>query len=160
MAPAAKRRTSKKASKVNRTIRTWTIGYEGRTFDQFLNVLKESRIKQVVDVREKPISRKNGFSKRALSEGLWKEMIVYCHIPQLGTPQALRTSLRNGGSIERLLDGYVRHLGKNAHAYELLRKLVSARASAILCFERDYIACHRQVLAARLEADGFRVGHL
>jgi len=37
---------------------------------------------------------------------------------------------------------------------------IRSRASAILCFERDYAACHRQVLAEKLESDGFHVMHL
>ncbi len=150
----------KKVTKVRRPKKTWTIGYEGRTIDQFLGILKESGIKQVIDVRERPFSRKNGFSKGILSDGLWKVMILYHHIPELGTPQALRKSMKNGGSLERLLKGYARHLGENEPAYELLSKLITARASVILCFEKDYTECHRQVLAAKLEADGFQVGHL
>ncbi len=66
--------------------------------------------------------------------------------------------MRNGGSLKRLLMGYVSHLGKNIPAYEILTELVIARALAILCFERGHTGCHRQVLAAKLEAEGFRVG--
>ncbi len=42
----------------------------GRTFDQFLDILGKSEIKQVVDVRERPSGLKNGFSKRVLIAGL------------------------------------------------------------------------------------------
>jgi uncharacterized protein (DUF488 family) len=150
----------KKSSDPRRLKEAWTIGYEGRTVDQFMHTLLQSGIEQVVDVRERPISRKNGFSKGALSQELWNQTILYHHIPELGTPSALRKKMKNGGSLERLLEGYARHLDKNERAYELLSTLIETRASAILCFERDYTACHRQILAKRLEMDGFHIMHL
>jgi len=150
----------KKSSVPRQPKKAWTIGYEGRTIDQFMQMLLQSGIKQVVDVRERPISRKNGFSKGTLSRELWNQTILYHHIPELGTPPVLRKKMKNGGSLQRLLEGYTRHLGKNERAYKLLSSLIESRASAILCFERDYTACHRQVLAERLERDGFRVMHL
>jgi len=150
----------KKPAVPKRLKKAWTIGYEGRTVDEFMSILQRSGIKQVVDVRERPFSRKNGFSKGALSQELWNQTILYHHIPELGTPPTLRKKMKNGGSLERLLEGYTRHLGKNEPAYKLLSTLIESRASAILCFERDYTACHRQVLAKRLEKDGIHITHL
>jgi len=150
----------KKSSDPRRQKEAWTIGYEGRTIDQFMQMLRQSGIEQVVDVRERPFSRKNGFSKGALSQELRKQTILYHRIPELGTPPALRKKMKNGGSLERLLEGYTRHLGKNGQAYRLLSTLIETRASAILCFEKDYTACHRQILAKRLEMDGFHIMHL
>jgi len=150
----------KKSSDPRRLKEAWTIGYEGRTVDQFMHTLLQSGIEQVVDVRQRPFSRKSGFSKNALSRELMKTGILYQHIPELGTPPTLRKKMKNGGSLQRLLEGYTRHLSKNERAYESLSSLIESKASAIMCFERDYTACHRQVLAEKLERDGFRVMHL
>ena len=150
----------KKASSSGRSKKAWTIGYEGRTFDHFLGILRDSGIEQVIDVRQRPLSRKNGYSKTALSQGLGKEAILYRHIRELGTPPSLRSAMKNGGTLKSLLDGYSRHLDKNEGAYRILTSLIQAKTSAILCFEKDYTQCHRQILAERLEKDGLRVMHL
>ena len=48
----------------------FTIGYEGRAIDEYMNLLLENHVKVLCDVRKNPISRKRGFSKTALSEEL------------------------------------------------------------------------------------------
>jgi len=150
----------KRASVSRRSKKVWTIGYEGRAIGQFLRVLRDSGIEQVIDVRQRPLSRKSGYSKMSLSHYLGKAAILYRHIPELGTPPALRIALKKGGTLKSLLDGYSRHLDKNEGAYRILTSLIRAKTSAILCFEKDYTQCHRQVLAERLEKDGFRLMHL
>jgi len=45
----------------------FTIGYEGLDIDAFMSLLAEHGIDTVVDVRELPLSRKPGFSKKALA---------------------------------------------------------------------------------------------
>ncbi|WP_348602891.1 DUF488 family protein [Bartonella tribocorum] len=42
----------------------FTIGYEGKSLENYLNCLLENNIKILCDVRKNPISRKYGFSKR------------------------------------------------------------------------------------------------
>ena len=51
-------------------IELMTIGYEGMTLKEFLDVLKRCRVSMLVDVRELAISRKPGFAKVALSAAL------------------------------------------------------------------------------------------
>ena len=43
-----------------------TIGYEGLKPEDFLGKLKENNVSVLVDVRQNPISRKQGFSKSRL----------------------------------------------------------------------------------------------
>ncbi len=46
----------------------FTIGYEGRSIDEYLNILIENNIKVLCDVRKNPLSRKYGFSKQSLQK--------------------------------------------------------------------------------------------
>jgi Domain of unknown function DUF488 len=46
--------------------RIFTFGYEGMSVDAFVRRLKASVIEAVLDVRTNPLSRKPGFSKRAM----------------------------------------------------------------------------------------------
>ena len=44
----------------------FTIGYEGLDIDTFMSLLGQHGIETIVDIRELLLSRKRGFSKRAL----------------------------------------------------------------------------------------------
>ena len=50
----------------------YTVGYEGRTLPQFVRLLREHGITRLVDVRERPASRKPGFSALPLLDALRK----------------------------------------------------------------------------------------
>jgi AbrB family looped-hinge helix DNA binding protein len=137
-----------------------TIGYEGRTPAQFIEELESHRIRQLIDVRELPLSRKNGFSKGLLGESLRKRGILYRHIPQLGSPRELRHAYKNGGSSREFMEGYAAHLERNRDAFEMMRGFALGVPSAIMCFERDYRICHRSILSERLSREGFHLTHL
>jgi uncharacterized protein (DUF488 family) len=138
----------------------WTIGYEGLTIRGFINILKCASIEQVVDVRELPLSRKNGFSKSSLMTALEKEGITYYHIPELGTPRSTRHEFKNGGSRERFLESYNKHLSNNMKAFRLLKGLSMTQSTAIMCFEKNHEFCHRAILGEKLKGEGFRLAHL
>ena len=44
-----------------------TIGYEGAALEDFLATLAAARVTTLLDIREAPVSRRPGFSKRALA---------------------------------------------------------------------------------------------
>jgi uncharacterized protein (DUF488 family) len=46
-----------------------TIGYEGRTLGDFISTLSNHNVDLLLDVRLNAISRKPGFSKKALANG-------------------------------------------------------------------------------------------
>jgi len=73
-----------------------TIGYEGSVLPDFINTLISAGIKRLIDIREVPLSRKQGFSKRALSEALSGAGLHYAHLRALGDPKAGREAARKG----------------------------------------------------------------
>jgi uncharacterized protein (DUF488 family) len=68
----------------------FTVGYEGLMLEAFIQRLQSNSIQTLVDVRELPLSRKRGFSKRALAEALALQGITYLHMPALGCPKPIR----------------------------------------------------------------------
>jgi len=48
----------------------FTIGYEGRQPDELIAMLRAHRVDRLIDVRERPSSRRKGFSKSALRDAL------------------------------------------------------------------------------------------
>src|SRR3712207_4594344 len=89
--------------------RLFTIGYEGATIDAFLDTLEEAGVKTLVDVRAVPLSRKPGFSKRALAAALAERGIGYRHLQRLGTPAEGRNAARKG-DVATMRRVYLDHL--------------------------------------------------
>lgn len=138
----------------------YTLGYEGRSLEGFLALLKERKVRRVIDVRELPLSRKKGFSRRQLQSALAQTGVGYVPIRALGSPRAIRREYRAGGSFEAFSRKYDSHLEANQPSLVTLRTLSAEMPSAILCFERDWRACHRSMLASFLLREGFRLEHL
>ncbi|MDP2877672.1 MAG: DUF488 domain-containing protein, partial [Holophaga sp.] len=63
-------RVSRYYSAMTKTTTLCTFGYEGLTIEAFIARLKESGVRTIIDVRELPLSRKKGFSKKAFAEAL------------------------------------------------------------------------------------------
>lgn len=72
----------------------FTVGYESTELQLFIDCLIENRVTVLIDVRDFPISRKRGFSKKSLAEALLQAGINYEHWRQLGAPKEIRHELR------------------------------------------------------------------
>lgn len=134
--------------------RVFTIGYEGATFDEFVAALLRAGVRQVIDVRALPLSRRPGFSKTALAGGLAEAGIGYVHLKALGTPKAGRDAAKKGdrATLEAVYSGQLELPEAQAQAARM-RALAEEQPSALLCYERDPCVCHRSLLLAA-EGDG------
>lgn len=126
-----------------------TIGYEGADFRDFLATLEVLGVTTLLDIRELPMSRRPGFAKTALREGLASVGIDYRHEPRLGSPKAIRYQLRDDGDYKRFFRDFGRYLNTQA---DLLDELASELTGtvALLCYERDHTTCHRRAVATAL----------
>ncbi len=131
------------------------VGYEGKDIASFLEELTACKIGTVVDVRLNPISRKKGFSKRALSEALAEAGVGYSHMPALGNPKDNRDGFWAPGTVaakvagerfESLLEGEVA-----AEKIIELTDLAAGQRVAVLCFEASELCCHRKYVLARVK---------
>lgn len=126
-----------------------TVGYEGISFESYLNKLIKNDIKLLIDVRKNPISRKYGFSKKTLSAALNNLNIEYVHMPALGIESSERKYLRSVNDYKNLFHRYKnKQLTKNNSevdkVYDLLK---SYKRIALTCFEKTSELCHRGTLA-------------
>jgi uncharacterized protein (DUF488 family) len=139
-------------------MRIFTIGYEGSTQLELIAALKAAGVERLIDVRAVPLSRKPGFSKNVLANGLAEAGIDYVHLKALGTPPAGREAARKGrhAEMERIYAAQL-DLPEAIVAAEQMRELAAEKPSALLCFERDPAACHRSTLLASIAADAERV---
>jgi len=126
------------------TERCCGIGYEGRTLPELLAALTAAGVTRLVDVRERPSSRKPGFSKASLDRELGARGIEYVHCRAAGNP------FRHAeGSWTEL---YREHLAAHPEILDALEALVRGRRAALLCFEAERAECHRGQLLAGLAA--------
>jgi uncharacterized protein (DUF488 family) len=125
----------------------FTIGYEGLDIDAFMSLLAEHGIDTVVDIRELPLSRKPGFSKKALASVLNLSGLEYVHIADLGCPKPVRDRYREDGNWKRYTDGFLKHLKTQDAAIAELSELAGSSNCALLCYEADFNFCHRSMVA-------------
>jgi uncharacterized protein (DUF488 family) len=139
----------------------FTIGYEGLDINTFMGLLAKHRIDTVVDIRELPLSRKRGFSKKALGSALNLHGHEYVHMAALGCPKPVRDDYRGDGDWRRYTTGFVRHLGTQTEALANLSTMTRASNCALLCYEADFNYCHRSLVADALrEGFGADVEHI
>ena len=129
-----------------------SIGYEGRDLSELIGLLKANGVVTLVDVRLNPISRKKGFSKKALAAALGDAGIEYRHERELGNPKENREPFRRGLASAR--NRYRRHLEDGAYSFiERLVDLASTSRVALLCYERDHDQCHRSCILEVAQTD-------
>jgi uncharacterized protein (DUF488 family) len=139
-----------------------TIGYEKAGFADFIATLQAARVATVIDVRDLPLSRRAGFSKRQLQAGLAEAGIGYLHLRPLGTPATGREANRR--RRWPLFWDIVEQSLASPDAQEALVQAATTAAasrSCLLCYEADPCTCHRQRVGEMLQtAHGFTVDHL
>ena len=142
--------------------RLFTIGYEGKTQAEFLDELQAAGVELLIDVRAVAASRRPGFSKTALANGLRECGIDYLHLRALGTPADGRQAARAGRVAEmRAIYAVQLETPEAGLAMEQALAEASARPSALLCYEREAPDCHRSMLARRMvDRAGFEVRDL
>jgi hypothetical protein len=132
-------------------IAVYTMGYENRSVDGFLNNLLRQGMKRIVDVRANPVSRKYGFARSSLSNLAGKLGIGYFHRPELGISSAKRRGVETPSEFRALFGYYERQiLPAKADVIAEVAELVKGAPSVLVCMEKEAVDCHRSRLAARI----------
>jgi len=128
-------------------MKIFTIGYEKATQAELIAALQAAGVKRVIDVRAVPLSRRPGFSKNVLANGLREEGIDYVLLKALGTPPEGREAARKHDlkTLDRVYSGQLEQPEAIVQAQQML-DLAQDKPSALLCFERDPSGCHRTLL--------------
>jgi uncharacterized protein (DUF488 family) len=139
----------------------FTIGYEGRTGAQVVEMLRAAAVTVLVDVRAVPMSRKPDFRKKAWAAMLEAAQIRYYGCAAVGTPKVLRDRLAIDRNYDTFFRDYRRHLRSQYEPMYDLQALLDSERIALMCFEADAATCHRSVIAERLgKSAGLRPLHL
>ena len=130
-------------------VAAYTIGYEGRSLDAFMNQLIHRGIRRIIDVRRNAYSMKYGFSRGVLGPTADKCGMDYVHVPEVGIASDKRQDLKTRADYDRLLDRYESELlpGKE-DGVRRVGELLTEKPAALLCYEAAPTMCHRGRLAA------------
>lgn len=152
-----------------------TIGVYDFGLDSFLAALKEAGIELLLDVRQRRGVRGSEYAwanAHRLQTALTGASIDYTHVKELAPTTAMREAQYR--EDDRLGEGkrsrthlspeyerlYTEQILDPLELEPIVNWIGSSRAT-LLCVERDPEACHRSLIAARLQSDfGFRVEHL
>lgn len=144
-------------------ITLFTAGYEGRAIAEFIDMLRAHGVAHLIDVRERPLSRKPDFGKRRLAGHLAAAGIAYTHIVELGTPKPLRDEVRRSRDYPAFFARMDALLAEQGPALDRALAIAAAEPAVLLCFEADPAVCHRTPVAAAMERrapGGLEVVHL
>jgi uncharacterized protein (DUF488 family) len=144
----------------------FTIGHSTHPIDQFIALLKQVGINELVDVRSVPRSRTNPqFNTDVLPDALAEVGIGYQHARALGGLRHRRkdaapshNALWRNTSFRNYAD-YAETAAFRA-GLEELRALADEKRCAIMCAEAVWWRCHRRIIADYLLADGVPVAHI
>ncbi|WP_420791586.1 DUF488 family protein [Actinomycetospora straminea] len=133
-----------------RPVRVATVGYEGATAEELVTTVAAAGATLLVDLRQTPLSRKAGLSKRKLADHLEREGVSYMHMPALGNPRDNREPYRVGcpEARERFLSILRSTTGRAA--LDELWSLAASQSVVLLCYERDASSCHRDMVTKEL----------
>ena len=153
-----------------------TIGVYGFSVDAFLEALRGADVRVLLDVRQRRGVRGSEYSwanAKRLQAALAEAGIAYEHHPELAPTTELRQLQyaeddRQGlGKRSRAelapqyRERYIAEILDEADLDPVVASLPEAGAAALFCVERDPEACHRSLVAERLEAGhGAAVTHL
>jgi uncharacterized protein (DUF488 family) len=152
-----------------------TIGVYGFDGPAFIRALEEARTSLLLDVRQRRGVRGSEYAwanARRLEAALGEAGIGYSHLPELAPTTEMRQlqyredERRGEGKRSRteLAPEYVRQYTEQVLDQvdlEPIVRWIGPKRAALLCVERDPEACHRSLIAARLQQElGFDVEHL
>jgi len=141
----------------------FTIGHSTLPIEKFLEMLAAHGIRQLVDVRTIPKSRRNPqFGQDQLAVSVEQHGIRYTHLPGLGGLRHAHKDSINTGWKNASFRGYADYMQTPAFAENLTKliELAAAGPTVIMCAEAVPWRCHRSLIADALTARGIQVEHI
>jgi len=138
----------------------FTIGHSTRPIDQFIELLRENGIKQLIDIRTIPKSRHNPqFNSESLAASLRAAHIRYVHLKELGGLRHAKKDSVNLGWRNASFRGFADYMQTPEFTQALDRaiRLCEERPSALMCAEAVPWRCHRSLVSDALVVRGIRV---
>jgi len=137
----------------------YTVGHSNRTLEGFLSAIKSHGITAVADVRSQPYSRMHPhFDREALAASLKAQGIAYVF---LGKELGARTPDATCYVDDKVQFDRLARTAAFKEGLERVREGMKQYRLALLCAEREPLACHRTILVSReLSLRGLKIRHI
>jgi len=133
-------------------IRLFTIGFTRKSAEQFFTLLRNARIRRVLDIRLNNVSQLAGFTKRDDLRFLLREICGadYLHLPGCApTDDILDAFKKNKGSWDVFVQQFLPLL--RARKIETLLSPEVLDYGCLLCSEPTPEKCHRRLVAEYMQ---------
>lgn len=143
-----------------RSLTIFTIGHSTHPIDHFIELLQSNGVKQLIDIRTIPKSRRNPqFNSDALAASLRAAHIRYVHMKDLGGLRHARKDSVNLGWRNASFRGYADYMQtpEFAHSIDRVVGLAEKGPAVLMCAEAVPWRCHRSLVADALLVRGVRV---
>jgi uncharacterized protein (DUF488 family) len=147
---------------MQRKMKLFTIGYEGRGIEELIRILKENNIETLVDIRAVPYSRNRDYMKKELEMKMNENGIEYLLLKELGSPKNIRDKVRADSDYDYFFKEYDKHLKDKVEDVTGLIAMAGGKYICLLCYERDINRCHRRSVAEYMadKKGDFEITHL
>lgn len=131
----------------------YTIGHSTRPIDEFVSLLNQYNVTQLVDIRTVPGSRHNPqYGQEALKEYLEKHDISYVYLKNLGGLRKKVERSKNTGWRNQSFRNYADYMQTDEFKDSVseLIGLAKQKVTAIMCAEAVPWRCHRSLVGDAL----------
>ena len=137
----------------NQPFRLYTIGFAGHSAEEFFELLKESGIERVIDIRLRNTNQIAGFTKKNDLKYFLKELMncEYHHFEFLAPTAEILDAHRKGGPWSAYVEKFI-PLMKERKAIERLDiNFFKEKRSCLLCSEHTPDECHRRLVSEMMK---------
>ncbi len=141
----------------------YTIGHSTHTMEEFISMLKSVGVKQLVDIRGLPGSRKfPQFDQENMEKVLPENGIQYMYLKDLGGRRKVKKDSKNTRWRNDSFRGYADYMETDSfkNAIVELEKIALQQPTAYMCAEAVWWRCHRSMVSDDLKAKGWTVLHI
>ena len=142
----------------------YTIGFTKKSAETFFNLLKQSNIKTLIDVRLNNVSQLAGFAKRDDLKFFLNELCCaeYIHLPELAPTKDILNAYKKGDiPWEVYEDKFLNLMGQRNIERSVQPTLLDQ--GCLLCSEHEPHLCHRRLVVEYLNQHSgldLKVNHL
>jgi uncharacterized protein (DUF488 family) len=153
-------------------MKVFTIGFKGRSAEDFFVTLRNAGVEKLIDVRRRNSSQLSGYSKGEDLKFFLEKCfaISYEHIPEFAPSERLLSEYQKRSGKKKRNDNawayYVEEFGKEVLRDKTVHRFQEAvdslDAVCLLCSEETAERCHRRLLAEFLKEHlpGIELEHL